>query len=84
LGLGYSIERVRKLVPLGQRTIAELSSGRFKDGERLPVDLEPGERRVPRQRCEECGGAWIDVVPCRACRARLDILAKNRERKDAT
>jgi len=71
LGLGYPIWKVRNIVRIGQCTAEDLLYDRFDDGGRLPLELEPGEEYVPRRACEGCGGAWIDIIPCRACKARM-------------
>ncbi len=69
LGLGFSRRKVRRIVGVGDYTVADLCADRFDDGGRLPLELEPGEEFVFPRRCEGCGGA-ISIIPCRACKAR--------------
>ncbi len=65
--LGEAVRRFR----MGRDTARAIRDGRMCPEGLAPIDLDPGERRGPPVRCRACG-ALIEVVPCRACRARAE------------
>jgi hypothetical protein len=65
--LGFSCNRVARVLRIGHCTALDIQIGRRASSGMLALELEPGERYVDPHCCER--GHWIRVVPCRACRA---------------
>jgi hypothetical protein len=77
LNSGIAAWRIRYELHIGYNAIGDIRVGRYTENGRLPPELEIGERYCdPPKRCEVCGGAWIRIEPCRACKARQALEAK--------
>jgi DNA-binding CsgD family transcriptional regulator len=71
-----SYPEIAREVGVSKNTVCALATGRRAVITFLRPRLRAGEKFLPQPiRCRKCGGRLV-IVPCRACRTRLEKIAR--------